>query len=194
MAVEMTGSAGAWATDHPPSALAAGGVIAEATETWWRLRPARGPEVTVTFVDPLETRFVESGFSNIAVVEEHPVLQQYQEEWAGLYVSGAQAAAGAISECLSAQVEAATGGWRTVSEYAASGVDQLFTYGIGLLIEAPRRVVEAASLALVEFGVGTDVVPIHGSPHRLEGRNNPKPKALIMGRNFVVARSFRFQP
>ena len=167
-----------------PLAFQEGGAIIHRQTTYWELRSTEGSFWRLHFKSKAETRFVESQFSKIQIVDAHPILDQYQEPWKELFFSGASSNhSAALMGVLAERVAVATHGWRTLEEYQNKGVD--LREGDGLLMRAPASIVTIATDVLREMGISTSI--LNTSNH------HTRHHAVIMDKNLVVARGFRFE-
>lgn len=172
-------------TSIVPLVLQRGGTIVHRRTTYWELRSTEESFWRLHFKSKAETRFVESQFSKMQIVDAHPILNQYQESWKELFFSGASSKySAAIMEVLAERVAATTHGWRTIEEYLNKGVD-LRKDDDGLLMQAPASIVNIAIVVLSERGISTSVLNRSNRQTRLH--------AVIMDKNLVVAEGFRFE-
>jgi|CXWL01.1.fsa_nt_gi hypothetical protein len=167
-----------------PLVLQRGGAIVHRQTTYWELRSTDGSFWRLHFKSKTETRFVESQFSKMEIVDVHPILDQYQEPWGELFFSGASINPTEMIGMLAERVKTATHGWRTIEEYLNKGVD-LRKDDDGLLMRAPASIVNIANVVLSERGISTSVLNRSGHQTRLH--------AVIMDKNLVVAEGFRFE-
>lgn len=152
--------------------------------TYWDIRGDDDRTRRLHFVGKEESVFHESRVTSVDVVEQHPVLADYEHSWEGLYLTArAPPAAGLLTD-LRAAIERLTGGWRSAEHYFnPHGVERILGFGSGLLLAAPVPIVQACSTALGRCAV---------THSRLPGRAARWPRrALVAGASFVVAVSFR---
>ncbi len=168
-----------------PLDLRRGGTIVGRQTTYWDLRSDQGALSRLHFKSKAETRFVEAQFSTIELVDAHPILGQYLEPWSRLFFAGTATDPENVKRVLAERVAAASGGWRSLGEYLNGRGDTLGGYG--LLLHAPASLVKIATAVLNEAGLVTSELEGRGPAER------PRAIAMMMGRNFIVAREFRFQ-
>jgi hypothetical protein len=169
-------------TKAVPSELEGGGTIVRRQTTYWDLMSAGGAPWRLRFKAKAETRFVTSQFTELRLVDSHPILRQYVEPWSALYFTGTPSDAPNLRRALAEIVSADSAGWRTLEEYL-NGSAKLV--GGGLLMRAPRSLAGKAAGLLKEIGL---------TPSVLDGVQLPEsPRAIIMDGNVIVAREFRFE-
>lgn len=177
------------ASEVPKEAGGAGRIVARRT-TYWVLQPDRGAQLRVHFSGKREARCVAPVYEAVELFDDHPVLQEYEADWSSLFVSDVRAAPADIFERIAASVEAATHGWRGLAEYARdSHIREVLRVGHGLLMRGPSEVVRGVAEVLTGAGVTQSVV----GEWRARG-GAMRPLVLLLGRNFIVAESFRFEP
>jgi len=171
--------------DQLPRGLRKGRIVRRQTTFWevdsgnktWRIK----------FKGTQEVRFAAPSFAGATISTDHPILGSFVEGQQRLFVSSE---AGAVSETVGLLEEAIsvqTGGWRSLAEFANPDVlpADILRSGRGMLLEGPCSVVDAAKVILRNAGVRHESLE-SGRP-RLDAR------ALILGKNFVVAEHFEFE-
>jgi hypothetical protein len=167
-----------------PSALQAGGTIVHRQTTYWDLRAPLGSSWRLRFKSKGETRFVNSAFSRLEILDSHPMLGQYIEPWSELYFTGTPIDQAKLKRLLSEVVATASEGWRSIEEYLNGSANLM--KGYGLLMRAPRSLVARAATSLNEMGLTPSTIDSVGRMAPL--------RVAIMDRNVIVAKEFRFEP
>jgi len=166
-----------------PTSLAGGGEVLRRQTTYWEIGDRAGTVWRCHFKEKAEFQFREPAFTIMEIVRDHPILAHHHEAHVHLYVSSAPRDVPALLGRMKEQVALITEGWRQLGDYMNSRID--LRLGYGLLLEGPQSVVAAVEPVLDEAGVAYSVV----------GGRVPRGglSALLMGRNGVVARAFRFE-
>lgn len=154
--------------------------------TYWDL--LQGATVTrVHFVGKEEFSFVHPIVSSFAVVQDHPVLIDYQFAWESIFLASACAAPQRVLNRLAEAIAPLLQGWRGSTAYLNSLYDPvaLLRCGSGLLLAAPTPVASAVRDVLAAEGLQFTHLPARGLRWPRE--------ALIAGKNFVVAHGFRIE-
>jgi hypothetical protein len=160
----------------------------------WRIRRRQSsfwdfesPEHTqrVHFIGKLEHHFVSNHAERIEISDEHPVLLNYQHPWNEIYISSEPAKAGELTVELLRTVQSELGAWRSPAEYFNRDVElrQLLEGGFGLLFSGPDPLAAKVRHALSEAEVRFTALPLK--------RREQQVRALVTGKNFVVANDFR---
>ena len=164
------------------------GRITHRQSTFWDLVISGSGQYRIHFQGKHEFLFLAEEFQLLAVHSNHPVLMDYHEEWRDVFFASAIQNAEPLISKMSQAVSEITDGWRSLSRYLNSALNMtsLVQSGNGLLLAAPRTIVDGVSPILAAHGVATSV--LKGRPPR------GSPRALIVGSSFVVAESFRVEP
>jgi hypothetical protein len=145
------------------------------------------PEHTkrVHFVGKLEHHFVSTHAERIEITDEHPVLSNYKHPWIEIYIATSPTRPSELATALLHLVQAELGAWRSPVEYFNRGYPprELLHAGFGLLFCGPEPLA-----ALVQNALGHAEVSFTALPRT---HKEQSVKALIAGKNFVVARDFR---
>lgn len=160
----------------------------------WRVRRRQStfwdfesPEHTqrVHFIGKLEHHFVSNHAEHIEITDDHPVLVNYQHPWTEIYISAKPAKPGELAVELLQAIQSQLGGWRAPAEYFNRDVAprQLLEGGYGLLFSGPEPLAAVVRQALSTAEVRFTALPCK----RLERQA----RALVAGKNFVVAKDFR---
>ncbi len=160
----------------------------------WRVRKRQSsfwdfesPEHTqrVHFIGKLEHHFVSNHAEHIEITSAHPVLLNYQHPWKEIYVSTKPFRPSELAVDLLHLVQAELGAWRSPGEYFNRDCPprKLLESGFGLLFSGPEPLAAAVEQALREAGVKFTALP--------RKRHEQQVKALVAGKNFVVAQDFR---
>jgi hypothetical protein len=170
-----------------PSALARGGRIGRRQTTYWDVSTLDGPRIRVHFDGKAEFAFVDSNFEGAELASRHPLLTEYEHPSDDLYVSSPVHEPEGVLAALRAVAAKHFARWRPLERYLnATVAEQVLHGGYGLLIRGPREFVSDAAATCLEQGVKFSVTT---GP---DGRSGGQFQALVLGRNFVIARSFRF--
>jgi hypothetical protein len=160
--------------------------ISKRQTTYWELEGPKGT-IRIDFLGKLEHHFVLNEPVCFNILEEHPVLLNYQHPWLKLYVSSPSSdPQGDLAE-ICKLLEAYSSSWRSPMEYLNPyfSSETILRTGFGLLLEAPDPLAMQVSTRLAERGISTNCHPARPA---IDGV-----KALVIGRNFVVASDFRVQ-
>jgi len=170
-------------------ALSQGGTILRRQTTFWDLKSRDSALLRANFVAKAEFKFVEPSFDFAALVADHPVLLDHSEATDALFISTPAPDPDAVLGDLAALVASHFGGWRPLASYLNPGYPprKILSDGSGMLLRGPRSLVAASTTLLVDRGIRVDE-PSRGQA--LPGH----PEALILGRNFIIARTFSFAP
>jgi hypothetical protein len=145
------------------------------------------PEHTqrVHFIGKLEHHFVSNHADSIEIKDDHPVLLNYQHPWTGIYISAKALNAGELAVELLHAVQSEIGAWRSSTEYFNRDVETrlLLEGGFGLLFTGPEPLAAKVRQALSTAGVGFAALSRTHPQHQA--------RALVAGKNFVVAKDFR---
>ncbi|MBX7245593.1 MAG: hypothetical protein K1X53_08835 [Candidatus Sumerlaeaceae bacterium] len=159
--------------------------IARRQTTYWDLRDDRGI-TRIHFVGKLEVGFTDPQALSWSIEQDHPVLLDYQFPWDGIYPASPASDVGQVFDDLTHAIEAKLDGWRRAKHYMnPSRARRVLREGCGLLVTGPPLVVEACREVLTSNGIRSSCVPS-------KDRRWPA-QALIVGQNFVVAKSFRVE-
>jgi hypothetical protein len=139
----------------------------------------------VHFIGKLEHHFVSNHAEHLEITEEHPVLINYRNPWTEIYVSSKALNPGKLSVELLHSIQVVLGVWRSPSEYFNREVKLrvLLEGGLGLLFVGPEPLAAKVQEVLQESEVRFTALP--------SKRSEQQVKALVAGKNFVVANDFR---
>jgi hypothetical protein len=169
-----------------PPELSGAGRIRRRQTTYWDLETNEGSLVRVHFTHKQEARFSGCEYERVELRREHPLLEQYRQAWASVFVTGAKGVGDSVEAELAGRVFRATAGWRGAGEYLDRGGSGALSVGFGLLMRAPEPIALIAAEVVGGLGAQASIVPEHRAkldPRRCE--------ALLLGRSFVIADSFR---
>jgi hypothetical protein len=145
-----------------------------------------GQDVTsrVHFRHKAEWHNDQNEVPSFEILDEHPLLIDYTEPWGSIYVARPAAESEAVVRAVTQAVVSISGGWRDASAYLNDGYAHAnLEDGSGQLMRGPLPYIQAACAILDAAGVRYSQIKSHGP-------SGPK-RALIAGRNWVVAESFR---
>lgn len=152
--------------------------------TFWDLE---SPEHTrrVHFIGKLGHHFVSDIAESVEIKDGHPVLVNHQHPWTQLYISSRPERPGDLAAELLRAVPSELGPWRSPAQYFNRDFELrlLLEGGFGLLFSGPEPLAAKVRQVLGAAEVGFTALP----------RKHPEQqaRALIAGRNFVVAKDFR---
>jgi hypothetical protein len=154
--------------------------------TFWELVDSSG-DFRVHFAHKQEQHFVSPDCDDFGVMVDHPVLLDYSERWSSIYVASPATDPNQVLERIASVVAPVVGPWRTSNDYLnrQSTPVNLLQRGAGLLLHAPDPIVALVRPILDAAGVKCTVLPHLASRWPM--------KALVAGRNFVVAKEFQVQ-
>lgn len=139
----------------------------------------------VHFIGKLEHHYVSNHAEDIQITDDHPVLVNYQHPWSEIYISAKAARPGELAVELLQAVQSQLRGWRSPVEYFNRDIEtrQLLAGGYGLLFSGPDPLAAVLKEALSRADLKFTALPRKRLEHQA--------KALVAGKNFVVARDFR---
>jgi len=163
-----------------PIALQRGGQILRRQTTYWVVTTG-DTQWRIHFAGKVEFSYSEEAFASVRIENKHPVLDDWNEPWCSIFLACDPVSDGVLEE-IDRAVKVTTDGWRFSRTYLnnANRVS-----GTGLLLRGPLPVVTAVENRLAASGIRHSVLDGHGPRGRF--------LALILGHNFVVAESFRFE-
>lgn len=157
--------------------------IARRQTTFWEFRNGDSESVRIHFHNKEEAKFFKGFASSISIVEKHPVLLDYEHCWRDIYLAGATNEIDQIANELGNAIEIGSGGWRLPKHYFHGDPRFSLVKGFGLLMRAPVPIAEDCVSILESHDIRFSC---------LAGDTARWPRqALIVGRSFVVAQSFR---
>lgn len=132
-------------------------------------------------------RFVQAIVQSFTVVQDHPVLIDYQFAWESIFLASVCTKPQEVLNRLTEEITAALQDWHDASRYLNSPDDALglLRGGYGLLLSAPMPISSIVCDVLTEAGLRFTHLPARGPRWPRE--------ALVADGNFVVARSFRIE-
>jgi hypothetical protein len=178
-------------TSEIPSCLLSGGQIIRRQTTFWDLSGRyQSGHVRVHFDHKVEFRFVRSEFESIAVFAEHPVLLDHNEPEEAIYISAPAIEPERVLLDLHAEALAFFQGWRQIEHYLNPDFPpaKVLADGSGMLMRVPVPFAGVCKRVLAQAGARVDR-PMPGKSTTSAARA----VALVLGQNFVVAASFRFE-
>lgn len=172
---------------EPPSELLGPGHVQFRQTTYWDLQSNHLDTCRVHFRHKTEHHFSHSCYDRVVLTDAHPVLYDYVEAWEYIDVSSAVPEPRALIASLDEIIDRTSCGWRNFGHYANSGypILKLLAEGNGQVMWAPTTIAEAVANHLEQSGIRCS---------RLRARE-PRPgyRAMLLGRNFVIAKDFRFE-
>ncbi|HEU5408455.1 MAG TPA: hypothetical protein VFU48_11855, partial [Nitrospira sp.] len=167
-----------------PNRLKCPGQVIRRQTTYWTVETAMGERWRIHFLDKVEFGFTQSSYSNLTLLDNHPLLTQYTEPWFELYFLGAPTPPDTVTSAVAGAVVEATEGWRRYEDYVNPAAP--LSSGYGLLMRAPQTVIQSAETVLAKNGVKTKKIDCArvGHPYRI----------LLFDKSFVIAEEFRFEP
>ncbi len=168
-----------------PTALMGAGQITSHQPMYWELLPTGAAKYRVYFEDGTETLLDGHTYSRMELIDKHPILEHYAQDWAMLDIGSAPADPVRVASRLTAALEEHTGGWRHFSQYSNGPAEQLLAGSYGLLMRAPRTYVDLALEILRQEKVRCSAIA--------DQRARLGYRALILNRSYVIARRFGFE-
>lgn len=142
--------------------------------------------IRVHFMGKKEFGFVEPAAPDLRFEERHPLLADYSNAWMQIFVSSPAAEPVLLLQRICESVSAITGQWRSFAHYRKNSVAlEILALGYGALGGLPITIASVIASLLAAEGVRFTVLPSHGPSGEFQ--------ALIAGRNWVVAESFRVE-
>ncbi len=144
-----------------------------------------GKQVKIKYKNKKEYLIEQGHFRGVSVLNEHPLLEEYENYNSTIYISSSSSACEAIAIEISEEIKEHYKGWRTVDNYCNTGygVERIIREGSGLIYEGPPSGAEVVKRVLERHDLSF-TVPRVGKP---KGKNY---KVLFLGGNFVVAEEF----
>jgi hypothetical protein len=153
--------------------------------TYWDFLGLGGTS-RVHFQDKVEWHNDRAEVPSFEIVDDHPLLIDYVEPWASIYVSKPAAESTEAVSAISHEVTSISGGWRSPAAYLNDGYAHAnLEDGTGQLMNGPLPYIEAACEILDRAGIAYSRLVSHGP----KGRR----RVLVAGGNWVVAESFRVE-
>ena len=155
------------------------------TTYWDVVSPASHQRIH--FIGKMEFQYVEADAASLEIVEDHPLLREYQSPWESVYISSAPVEPDVFHRYMMNVIEVDLQPWRSSTRYFNQVIDlpSLLAGGFGLLFSGPAALAEKVSQLLAEAKIESTRLP--GQKAR------PPMKALILGRNYVIATNFRVE-
>lgn len=171
-----------------PADVAGPGSIVQRQTTYWEVRAATQAHYRIHFRDKVEAAFATAPYASVELTSHHPLLVQYDDPMQSLYFSGTAIDARALAEQLERTIRAASHAWRGLADHGETvgGIERRLRAGHGMLMSAPASVCVAIAAALEEAGGRASI--LGGAPAR------PGTRVLLLGRSYVVASGFAFEP
>jgi hypothetical protein len=133
-----------------------------------------------------EFKFVEPAAGSFAILDEHPLLIDYQFVWESIYIAAPVTAFDNVLSRLIQAIQLRVDGWRLGSDYLNRfGAERILREGFGQVLAAPYPVAETCRAVLRDAHARFSSLPTQ--PARW-----PR-QVLVVGRNYVVAQSFRLE-
>lgn len=146
----------------------------------------RGGKYRIHFEDKKEFALTPGAYAAITLEAAHPLLVDYLQPWASLYISAIASDVEAVAKNMESAVAGFSDGWRSLNGYANGSARELLGGGHGLLLHGPVPACELAAQILERH------VPRHTM---LQGHAALAPDhvVLVLGRSYVVAGAFSFE-
>jgi len=159
-------------------------LICKRQSTFWDFENSERTR-RVHFIGKLEHHFVSNQAGHLEITDEHPVLMDYRHPWTEIYIFSKPLNPGRFAVELLHSIQAEVGPWRSPLAYFNRDVKPgvLLEGGLGRLFGGPEPLAAKVQQALHEAEVKLTAVS--------SKRREQQVKALIAGRNFVVAKDFR---
>lgn len=182
-AVEFAANAPA---SEVPGALSGPGRIVDRRTTYWCLRTSSGLAARVHFSGAAELHVAGDAYDTSDLLEDHPLLTDYAEGWAEVYLSNGQHRVQEIVSAAEPKVRDTTHGWRSLTQYLAHGgrTASVLCAGNGVFLRAPESVASVVIEVIRAHGASASLIRDHGA--------RPGHRALLLGTSYVVAQAFRF--
>lgn len=144
-----------------PSELNRPGSILRRQTTFWELRTESNQLWRLHFSGKQEAIFRSPDYASVVFCDSHPLLIDYKQDWSHLFVASACRSPDAAIDLLARRVEALTSSWRSLGRYLndAAPATMVLSDGSGLLLHAPRAIIEVAEATMHEFDVQVSVIP-----------------------------------
>lgn len=153
--------------------------------TFWEFTSSSA-RTRVHFDAKKEFRFVESSVSDFRFADQHPLLADYRFAWKSIFLSSAAAQPRVLLERIDKSIHDASESWRSLATYREPQIAlSVLGLGYGSLGSAPAPIADAVTATLSRAGVSFIEIPSRGPLGEF--------RALIAGRNCVVAESFRIE-
>jgi hypothetical protein len=153
--------------------------------TYWDFLGVDGTS-RVHFQNKSEWHNDQAEVPSFAIVEDHPLLIDYLEHWASIYVSRPVANSEEVVKAIAHSITSISMGWRLPDAYLNDGYAHAnLEDGTGQLMNGPLPYIEAACRILDDARI---------SYSRLKG-HGPKGsrRVLVAGENWLIAESFRVE-
>jgi hypothetical protein len=168
-----------------PDCLREGGQVVRRQTTYWDLQGPEGQLVRAHFTGMVEHRFTCQAFDAAGLWMRHEVLACHHQDSARVFASGMKEVHAAVQNELAKYLQEDPGVLRLRSEYVTERTLAQVADGFGCIFEGPASIAQEFAARLVLAGAVASVL-IYPRPARGY-------QALVLGRSFVVAESFRFR-
>jgi hypothetical protein len=153
--------------------------------TFWEFTGTNA-RTRVHFRAKAELGFVEPHIADFRFADRHPLLTDYTCAWTQVFVSSPAAQPSELLDDIDKSIRALSENWRSFATYREPKVALgVLTDGYGALGSAPAPFIDAMTVTLSRGGVRFTEIPSHGPRGEF--------RAMIAGRNWVVAKSFRVE-
>ena len=164
------------------------GFIARRQTTFCDLALDDGGRFRVHFIDKREFHLKTERFSTVRLVDQHPLLVDYTDQWVKLSFRGVPTDPDRTVADIEAAVADASHGWRSARLYLNTCIApiHLLRSGAGVIWIGPDKYGEKVRALLEACGL---------SVQRFELSRTPKScRVALFGGSYVVARDFRLDP
>lgn len=146
----------------------------------------RGGMYRIHFEDKQEFALAPGTYPRVVLEATHPLLLDYIQPWASLYISASSSKTEAVARSMEAAVSGLCEGWRSLDNYANGPAREILRGGQGLLLRGPMSVCEVVVDILERHAVRHSMLHAHAA--RTQGR-----VVLVLGHSYVIAGGFSFE-
>lgn len=164
------------------------GTIEQRQTTFVNIRVSHGHEYKISYQNKREYLIEQGPFEGIYFDPKHPLLRHYRDDFLKIHISSKLDDTFELVIELKELLELEYNGWRAFDEYFNSDYDigSLIREGFGLLYDGPSGLGFKISGILKRYNI------IHNFK-KYSNYRKPNMKALVLGKNIIVAEGFKFQ-
>jgi hypothetical protein len=159
-------------------------LITRRQSTFWDFVDAERA-LRVHFKGKKDFRAAQDEVASIQVVSQHPLLLDYQEPHASIYVAGVGGNPSMILSELREALLAATLRWRDASTYLNAASEAVLADGYGMLFRGPESLGKIVVAILSNAQISHSLLP--------SGRPTVPVQVMVAGDNWVIAEQFLFE-
>lgn len=165
------------------------GLICQRQSTFLVFRDMSSDKIIrIDYDDKKEFHIASGEFFGISVLDEHPLLEQYEYTDTLIYISSLVQEPEKIEKDLAIGISQVYGDWRKFDDYANNecSMGELLKGGYGLLYKGPPSGAESVMEILRRYNINYSVP-------QTSSLSGHKYKVLFLGNNYIIAKEFVFK-